>query len=200
MEKDGTQEKILIAASKVFQSKGMAGARMQDIADKAGINKALLHYYFSSKEKLFNVIFKEAFSTFFPKINALIDADNSLDEKIQGFCREYIDMLLKNPYLPLFVLNEINSHPDRLAKKMWKNQPTPFQRFATHVKEEIKKKKIRAVTPAEIFINMLSMCIFPFIAKPLWMAASGMNEMAFRNFMEERKLEIPKIIIESIKK
>jgi len=71
-KKDNTRDRILMASKNVFQSKGMAGARMQDIADEAGINKALLHYYFSSKEKLFEVIFKEAFAQFFPKINANI--------------------------------------------------------------------------------------------------------------------------------
>jgi len=199
-KKDSTQEKILAAARKVFQSKGMAGARMQDIADEAGINKALLHYYFSSKEKLFEVIFKEAFSQFFPKINAAIDAEIGLDEKIRYFCREYIDMMLQNPFLPLFVLNELNKHPDSFIRKTWKNRESPFKRFSIQIEAEIKKKNIRSVNPAELFINMLSMCIFPFVAKPLWMAASGMDESAFTGFMEERKTAIPKFIIESIKK
>ncbi len=199
-KKDGTQEKILAAAKKVFQYKGMAGARMQDIADEAGINKALLHYYFSNKEKLFDVIFREAFSQLFPKIEASINADIRLDEKIRYFCREYIDMMLQNPFLPLFVLNELNKRPDRFAKKMWKNRESPFKRFSIQIEEEIKKKNIRPVRPAEVFINMLSMCIFPFVARPLWMAASGMDDTAFTAFMEERKTAIPEFIIESIKK
>jgi TetR/AcrR family transcriptional regulator len=197
-KKDDPRARILNASKKVFQAKGMAGARMQDIADEAGINKALLHYYFSNKEKLFEVIFKEAFSQFFPKINAAIDAEISLHEKIRYFCREYIDMMQQNPYLPLFVLHELNNHPERFAKKMFGNRLSPFQRFSLHIQEEIRKKNIRPVDPANLFINMLSMLIFPFIAKPIWMAASGMDENAFRIFMEERKTSIPKFIIDTL--
>jgi len=199
-EKDNTRDRILGAAKKVFQSKGMAGARMQDIADEAGINKALLHYYFSSKAKLFEVIFKEAFSQFFPKINAAIDADIPLEDKIRFFCSEYIDMMKQNPFLPLFVLYEMNSRPKQFAKEMWHNRQSPLQRFTIQIEKEVKKKNIRAVNPTELFINMLSMLVFPFVGKPLWMAASGMDELAFNQFMEERKTSIPNFIIESLNK
>jgi TetR/AcrR family transcriptional regulator len=198
--KDNTQEKILAAAKKVFQAKGMAGARMQDIADQAGINKALLHYYFRNKEKLFAVIFKEGAAQFFPKIMAVIEADLSLSEKIGYFCRAYIDLFMENPYLPLFVLNEVNKQPDRIVKQMWKNRQSPYERFALLIEQEIKKENIRPVHPAQLFINMLSMCIFPFVAKPLWMAASGMDESSFALFMEQRKTELPTFIMDSIKK
>jgi TetR/AcrR family transcriptional regulator len=196
---EGTQEKILAAAKKVFQSKGLTGARMQDIADEAGINKALLHYYFSSKQKLFEVIFKDAFAQFFPKITAVIDADITLPQKIEWFCRAYIDMMLQNPYLPLFVLNELNKQPERFAKRMWKNRRSPYLPFAHQIEQEIKKKTIRPIHPGQLFINMLSMCIFPFVAKPLWMAATGMDELAFASFMQERKALVPQFIYESIK-
>ena len=106
MEKnDNTKERILISAKKVFLLKGMAGARMQDIADEAGINKAMLHYYFQNKEKLFEVIFQESLSMFFPKITGIINADESLFGKIENFCKVYIEQMQKNAYLPLFVLN-----------------------------------------------------------------------------------------------
>jgi AcrR family transcriptional regulator len=196
---EGTQVRILAAAKNVFQSKGMTGARMQDIADEAGINKALLHYYFSSKQKLFEMIFKDAFSQFFPKIAAVINADITLDAKIELFCRTYIDMMVQNPYLPLFVLNELNRQPERFAKKMWKNRPSPYMQFAQQIELEVKKKNIRPIHPGQLFINMLSMCIFPFLAKPLWMAATGMDESAFLSFIQERKKDVPQFIYDSIK-
>src|SRR6187402_2554521 len=96
----GAQEKILAAARKVFTTKGMAGARMQDIADEAGINKALLHYYFRDKDKLFETIFMEEAQRFFPKINAIFQSDDPLFEKIEKFVNEYIDEMQENPYLP----------------------------------------------------------------------------------------------------
>ena len=96
----GTEEKILSAARKIFTTKGMAGARMQDIANEAGINKALLHYYYRDKEKLFETIFLEEAQKFFPKINAIFQSDDPLFLKIEKFVDEYIDEMLENPYLP----------------------------------------------------------------------------------------------------
>ena len=82
-----TEEKILAAAKKIFVQKGMAGARMQDIADEAGINKALLHYYFRNKEKLFEVIFLAAAERLFPRINRIFEADMPLFERIEESSR-----------------------------------------------------------------------------------------------------------------
>ncbi len=197
---DTAHERILIAAKKVFFLKGMAGARMQDIADEAGINKALLHYYFRNKEKLFELIFKEASNQFFPKIADIIDSDIPLFEKIESFCSEYIDMMQQNAYLPLFVLNEVNKQPHRFRERFWKNREFLFSKFVGQIEMEIKNRKIKPVSPAHLFINMISMCIFPFIAKPMMMMSSGMDELQFRDFMDQRKTEIPKFIIESIKR
>ena len=197
---DSAQARILLAAKKVFLQKGMAGARMQDIADEAGINKALLHYYFRNKEVLFEMIFQDGLNQLFPKIANIIESDASLFKKIENFCTEYIDMMLRNPYLPLFVLNEVNTDPIRFKEKFWKNREFFFLKFAEQIEVEIKAGKIKPINPAHLFINMLSMCIFPFIAKPIWMMTTDMDEMQFRFFMDQRKSEIPKFIVESIKK
>jgi len=199
-KQDTTEQKILGAAKSVFLEKGMAGARMQDIADKAGINKALLHYYFKSKEKLFEMIFKEASALFFSKINGIIDSDIPLFDKIENFCSAYIDMLLQNPYLPLFVLNEATKQPQRFKQKLWKNREQIFTKFAHEIASETQKRKIKSIDPAHLFMNMISMCIFPFIARPVWMISTGMDENEFRAFVEERKKTIPQFIIESLNK
>src|SRR5271169_392301 len=125
-----TKEKILAAAKKVFMTKGMAGARMQDIADEAGINKALLHYYFRSKDKLFEMIYLEEAKKFFPKISMIFQSELPLFEKIKQFADEYISEILENPYLPWFVFNEINRDPDKFLYKVWGrgNLPKP-QKF-----------------------------------------------------------------------
>ena len=116
--KDGSaEEKILAAAQKVFMTKGMAGARMQDIANEAGINKALLHYYFTDKDKLFEVVFLAEAQKFFPKINAIFNSDIPLFGKIENFVTEYIDEMQENPFLPWFVMNEINRDPDHFMYK-----------------------------------------------------------------------------------
>ncbi|MBI5372932.1 MAG: TetR/AcrR family transcriptional regulator [Sphingobacteriales bacterium] len=196
-----TEEKILAAAKKIFVQQGMAGARMQDIADEAGINKALLHYYFKNKEQLFEVIFMEAAGRLFPRINEIFLSDQPLFEKIERFCSEYISIVLENPYLPLFVLNEINRDPDYFLGKVWKgrNVPKP-EKFLAQIEQEVAKGTIRRISPLNLLMNLISMTIFPFVAKPMFQKNLGLDEWQFRATMEQRKKEIPKFIIDSIKK
>jgi TetR/AcrR family transcriptional regulator len=196
-----TEERILSAAKKIFVLKGMAGARMQDIADEAGINKALLHYHFKNKEKLFEVIFMEAAAKLFPKINEIFISDQSLFEKIENFCHEYIAIVLENPYLPLFVMNEINQDPEYFLQKVWKgkNRPNP-EKFLEQIEREVKKGTIKRISPVQLLMNLISMTIFPFIAKPMFQQNLGLDEMQFRSVMEQRRKEIPKFIIDAIRK
>ncbi len=201
VKEKSTEEKILTAAKKVFVIKGMAGARMQDIADEAGINKALLHYYFRNKEKLFEVIFLEAAQKMFPKINSIFESDMPLFEKIENFCEEYITIMSENPYLPLFVLNEINKDPEHFLGKIWNKQKFPRpQKFLEQIEKEAKKGTIKRISPLHLLINLISMCIFPFVGKTMIQFINGLDELQFRNIMIQRKKEIPKFIIDSIKK
>lgn len=196
-----TEEKILSAAKKVFISKGMAGARMQDIADEAGINKALLHYYFRNKQRLFEVIFTEAAQKLFLKINSIFESDAPLFEKIDNFCEEYITIMSENPYLPLFVLNEINQDPENFIGKIWGKQRFPKpQKFLDQIEKEVKKGTIKKTSPLHLLINLISMSIFPFVGKVMIQFTMGLDELQFRNIMIQRKKEIPKFIIDSIKK
>ena len=197
----GAEERILGAARKVFTTKGMAGARMQDIANEAGINKALLHYYYRDKEKLFETIFLEEAQKFFPKINAIFQSDDPLFEKIEKFVNEYIDEMLENPYLPWFVLNEINRDPDQFMYKIWgkDNLPKPGK-FLEQIEKEVKKGTIKRINPVHLMMNLLSMTIFPFVARPMITRNMRMSESQFSQAMEQRRKEIPKFIIDAIKK
>lgn len=197
----GAEERILAAARKVFMSKGMAGARMQDIANEAGINKALLHYYFRDKDKLFEVVFLEEAQKFFPKINGIFNSDAPLFEKIENFVNEYIDEMQENPYLPWFVMNEINRDPDQFMYKIWgkDNLPKPGK-FLEQIEKEIKKGTIKRINPVHLLMNLLSMTIFPFVAKPMLTRNLRLSDVQFRSIMEERRKEVPKFIIDSIKK
>ncbi len=196
-----SEEKILAAAKKVFTTKGMAGARMQDIADEAGINKALLHYYFKDKNKLFELIFLEEAQKFFPKINMIFQSDDPLFEKIEKFVNEYITEMLENPYLPWFILNELNRDPDQFMYKIWgkNNLPQPMK-FLEQMEKEVKKGTIKKISPLHLFQNLISMTIFPFIAKPMLTRNLQLDELQFRQMMEQRRTEIPKFIIDAIKK
>jgi TetR/AcrR family transcriptional regulator len=196
-----TEEKILNAARKVFVKKGLAGARMQDIADEADINKAMLHYYFRNKEKLFDMIFMEAAQKLFPKINHIFESDTPLFEKIENFANEYITVMLENPYLPIFVLNEINQNPEVFFEKLNKKMgfPPPLK-LLEQIERETRKGTIKRISPLQLLMNLLSLCIFPFIVKPMFQLRVGLDELQFRHLLEQRKNEVPKFIIDAIRK
>lgn len=201
MKKDAsTEEKILGAAKKVFISRGMAGARMQDIADEAGINKALLHYYFKTKEQLFEKIFLELTQRFWPQLNSIFESDEPLFQKIEDFCSIYIDKIRENPYIPLFVLHEMGQRPTQFIKKMFGGKVPNPAKLLTQVQAEVKAGRINPIQPQQLMMNMVSMCIFPFIAKPMILTTLNLTETAFAALMEERKKAVPKFIIDSIKK
>ncbi|RYY12953.1 MAG: TetR/AcrR family transcriptional regulator, partial [Chitinophagaceae bacterium] len=196
IEKDkSTEEKILAAAKNVFIRQGMMGARMQDIADEAGINKALLHYYFRNKEQLFDVIFMQAAGQLFPRIRMIFESDAPLFEMIERFCDDYIEIISANPYLPLFVFNEINRDPAEFMKKI--NGAMGFPRpelFLKKIEKEIKKGTIKKTNPLQLLLNLLSMCIFPFVAKPLLLVNLQLDELQFKAVMDQRKKEVARFI------
>lgn len=197
----GTEATILAAARKVFTRKGMAGARMQDIADEAGINKALLHYYFKDKEKLFDTIFMAEAALFFPRLNIIFDADLPLFEKIEKFVDEYIDVMLQHPYMPWFILNELNQDADNFLKKVWAKtaMPKPIK-LLQQIDAEVKKGTIRKVDPNQLMLNLLSMTIFPFVGKPMFQLTLRLSEKQFTALINERRKSVPQFIIDSIKK
>ena len=200
-EKDlTTEEKILEAAKKIFLAKGLDGARMQDIADEAGINKAMLHYYFRSKDKLFEKIFTEVANHFFPKLMAILISDQSIFEKIESFCEEYINQVIQTPYVPIFILNEINRQPEAFLNKVLNIRKPPVDQFLKQLEKERKQGIIKRLEPIELLVNVMSLCIFPFVARPIIQLISGKDRDQFNEMMERRKKEVPRIIIDSIRK
>lgn len=194
-----TELKILEAAKKVFTLKGMGGARMQEIADEAGINKALLHYYYRSKDKLFEAVFMDAFFTMVPDVMDLLKTDISLFEKIELFAEKYIDIFLENPFIPGFVLNELSQNPQRIVDLISKTG-IQLQFFVDQINDEIANGTIKPIQPQHLIVNLLSMCIFPFIATPILKTIIfEQNDQKFIDFIEQRKKEVPEFIINSIK-
>jgi len=199
-KEQNTEEKILEAAKKIFLKEGMAGARMQDIADEAGINKAMLHYYFRSKEKLFEKIFTELSQHFFPRLVRIFESDYSLFRKIESFVAEYIDQMRQTPYLPIFVLNEVNRQPEAFIKKMMGDRKPPIKKFIDDVQAEAKKGVIKPVNPLQLLLNIISLCVFPFVARPMFQLVTNIDKAMFEKILEQRKGEVSKFIIDAIKK
>jgi AcrR family transcriptional regulator len=195
-----TEQRILTAAKKVFLTKGMAGARMQDIADEAGINKAMLHYYFRSKEKLFEKIFSELSRHFFPRLVMIFESEESLYKKIEMFASEYIDQMKQTPYLPIFILNEVNRQPEIFIKRMMGNRKPPVKKFFGEVTAEIRKGNIKPVDPGQLLLNIISLCIFPFVAGPMFQILANIDKTRFDKMLEQRKKEVPKFVNDAIRK
>jgi AcrR family transcriptional regulator len=197
-EERSTEKIILDAARKVFLEKGFDGARMQNIADEAGINKALVHYYFRSKEKLFDAIFLEVFSGFFPKVSEIMFSDIVFEKKIELFVDKYIDMLSANPFLPIFMLHEMHRNPDKIVMLMKKTGLNPRKYIGQLVISVPGQPD--AIDMRHFIVNMLGLCVFPFVAKPI---LKGMifnndnNEMEI--FFKSRKAIVTQVLINSIK-
>tara|TARA_R110002049_G_scaffold188124_5_gene356406 strand:+ start:2534 stop:3148 length:615 start_codon:yes stop_codon:yes gene_type:complete len=196
---ENTEEQILDAAKNVFQAKGMDGARMQEIADKAGINKAMLHYYYRSKQLLFEAVFKNAFSLLAPQLNAILNDDSSIEEKIKNFTSNYISFIIKHPYLPNFIIQELNRNQDFILK-LKENKGFPnLEKFKRLVDEEVENGIIKPISAEQLFINILALNVFPFVAKPLIMAFTNVDNKGYKQLMEDRKTEVADFIINAIK-
>jgi len=196
-----TEEKIFEAATEVFLEKGMDGARMQDIADRAGINKALLHYYFRSKDHLFNAVFEKKAGEMFKKFAPVFDEGLSLEEKIKLFFREHISFLQENPKLPAFVLTEINHHPERIKKYLMNIDFASFRSmlFDQH-KEDIKKYDLDIESLPQIMVSMAAMSVFPFAARGILEGILEKLNVDFNSFIDERKKFAADFVIKAIRK
>ncbi len=196
-----TEEKIIEAAKKVFVRYGMAGARMQRIADEADINKALLHYYFRSKEKLFSIVFQKIVKGAIPQIIKVFKTDAPLFDKIRIFVREYLEFIGKNPYIPMFIMHELSSRPEHL-KELLSGVKTDNHFVIESIQKEVDKGTIRSIEPVHLIVNVISLCIFPVVAKPM-ITNIFMSEdqgKAYAQFLEERKELVGDFVINSIKK
>ena len=198
-----TEQEILDAARGVFQEKGYKGATMRDIANKANINMAMLHYYFRSKDNLFYLIFDEAFRLLYGKImHDVINDKIDIFEKIRTIIGEYISFFDSNPHIPPFITGEIIRNPEKIGERI-RSVITPavtFKMFTAQLEKEIEKGTIRAMSTLSLIINIISLCIFPAIAKPLILEIlSGDDATEKMNLFESRKSEVADFIIRAIK-
>lgn len=202
MPKDAsTEEKILAAAKKIFMRDGFQGARMDDIADEADVNKALLHYYFRTKRKLFDIIFQETKGKMLPRVKEIFESDMPFFEKIEKFVHNYFDLLSENPALPLFIVNEVHKDPRKFAEQsgfLEIVRPT-MMIFVQHLNEEIEQGRVKQIAPMHLLMNIMSMCIFSFLGKPMFQMMANMDELQYQFFLQQRKEEVVRFIIAAIR-
>jgi len=193
-----TEDKIVSAAKKVFITKGMDGARMQEIADEAGINKALLHYYFRTKNKLFDKIFSIIFKDVLDVLEQAVYNELSFEQFVEQFITQYIKLLKSKPFIPHFVIHELNRKPERIVEQM-QNSNFDKQKLFDLIEQAIKEKVIRPIQPVHLITNILSMCIFPFVAKPIitGFALDG-DKKKYKTYIDERPEEVVQFVINAI--
>jgi AcrR family transcriptional regulator len=182
-----TEEKIKEAARKVFMRKGFSATRTRDIAEEAGINLALLNYYFRSKQKLFDEVMREKIQTLLKTvIPVLQDSTTTLDEKIKLIVVDYMTVLTKNNDLPIFVLNELRKDNASFISKL----PVGKAILQTSFILQLKQRK-KNIDPVHFLVSMLGLIVFPFVAKPILTQSGMINEKKFQSLIRERERLIP---------
>jgi AcrR family transcriptional regulator len=185
---ESTKATILDAAKEVFMQKGYTGTRTQEIADKAGINKAMLHYYYGNKEKLFRVILTEAIQLIAPMIIRSLSSDKDVRGKLEDLVTNHIAILLDRPHLPMFVMHELSQNQGKFITEMVAGeqiQPVMLG-FFQQVVEEGEAGIIRKVNPIHLLINVMSMTVFPFVMRPIISSIAQLPVIGYRTVLEER--------------
>ncbi len=190
-----SEERIKAAARKVFHQKGYAGTRTRYIAEEAGINHAMVNYYFRSKEKLFGIVMLETMTFFFKGVSTILNNENtSLEEKIEQVVANYIDLLLEEPELPTFMFNEVRTNPEPFVANTPILQALEHSVLARQYAEAVAQGRITEPNLIHTVLNVISLVIFPFIAQPIFTALSRTDKEAYKTLMLERKKLIPQWI------
>lgn len=189
-----TEQKIISSAEKLFYQKGKAGTSMQDIADDAGINRTLLNYYFRSKDQLFEAVFRNAMASFVPNLAEMLRSDISFTEYVPRLIETIIDAMLENPQIPIFVLQELSSNPERIPQIV-KEMGLDPEVAVSKLESEQWKEFGDHMDPKQVILNLISLCIFPFAARPVVteILFNGDND-AYIEAMKQRKQMLPMLV------
>lgn len=202
-----TERRILDAARRVFVRRGSAGARMQEIAAEAGVNQALLHYYFRTKDALALAILREAAGKLFPGLMRIVSGEAPLEERIEQVVHHYIDTLREHPFLPAYVLAEINFDQARLPEVMAglagpgsvELMQAALARLDRDLAAHAATGAIRRMRAPQFIANVASLCVFPFAARPMLAHLLGLDTEAWDRFLDERRAELPRFILNALR-
>jgi AcrR family transcriptional regulator len=202
-----TEDRILDAAHAVFLRRGTAGARMQEIADEAGVNKALLHYYFRSKERLAGAVFTRAARRLLPPVLEMLSSDASIEDKVRRIVEHELDVLSETPDLPGYVLSEMHHHPERfehMIATLGGIRPAEFAprvlgRLAAQIDERVRAGTMRPIAPEQFVVNLVALCIYPFAARPLITVFLGRGSEGFDGLIEERRRSLAEFFLNALR-
>lgn len=196
------EKAIIEAATRLFLEKGFTATSTTEIAKEAGCNQALVHYYFRTKERLFEAVFAEKFQLFTSNILQINQGDYSFEEKLRLKIESHFDMLLENPKLPLLIAYEMNTNPKRLAsmkKKLGDLPAVVFGTFQTELDVEIEKGNIRETKVIDLIFNILALNISAFIIGPIMKSFVGLSDEEFHQLLLHRRSENADTIIKSLR-
>lgn len=203
-----TEHRILDAAHAVFIRRGTAGARMQEIAKQAGVNQALLHYYFRSKEQLARSAFERAAAQLLPVVIDVMGSDDELERKVARVIALEIEHLSRAPYVPGYIISEVTHHPERANQLIvaMTQGLTPdivrsriFSTVARQIDERVAAGRMRPISPASFMVNLISLCIFPFAARPMLQAMLGLDEAGFAQFIGHRRDDLTSFFLGALR-
>ena len=201
-----TEGRILDAARAVFVRHGTAGARMQDIAREARVNQALLHYYFRSKDRLADAVFKRTAGQLFQQVVQIMSSDAPLAAKVDNVVRVEIDHLSRTPGLPGYILSELHHHPERVRQFIATLtgatpedvRPRVVQKLRQQIDAAARAGELRPMAPEQFLVNLLSLCVFPFAARPMLMVLLGLDGREFDLFIKKRREELAGFFLRAI--
>ena len=195
-----TRERILDAAHVVFLRKGTAGSRTQEIADQAGVNKALVHYYFGTKAALADAVFERELATLAPLMfGILADEDRSIEQKVRDIVRVQIDFHTARPYLAGYLISEMHSEPERVAAVVAKRGQPPRDVLRRQIREGIKAGTMRPISAEQFIVNLMGLLIFPFAMRPGLRELLSLDPASWAAFMDERKRLLPDLILAGLR-
>ncbi len=193
-----TEQKIFDAAQKVFQRSGFKGARMQEIADEAGINKSMLHYYYRNKDTLFSTVFQSAAKKIMPRVFGILASESSLREKVVQVVEFYHNAFRENPELPSFVIYEMNHHPQQFKDFIGSMEMHLPETFIEQVEEAVESEELRTITPDQFLMNVVSLCMMPMLARNMVQALFHLTDEEYFSFLDERRQLIPNLIFNGL--
>ncbi|MFZ1704298.1 MAG: TetR/AcrR family transcriptional regulator [Saprospiraceae bacterium] len=201
MKDISTEKSIKIAARMVFHEKGFAATRTRDIAEKAGINLALLNYYFRSKQKLFDIIMFETMMQFMQSIIVVFNDDSTtLDNKIESIINGYIDLLVVEPQIPLFIMHELkNGQVPHFFTQFDLKDKLLTSVFVRQYQDAIQSGYYKNIPFIHFLMNLMGLCVFPFIASPVIKMMGNLDDPHYKQVMIERKIYIAEWINDIIK-
>ncbi len=196
------EQEILAAAEKLFLAKGFALTSTTEIAREAGCNQALVHYYFRTKERLFQAVFEKLARLFVSTFLQIDEEDLSFEERLQKKIEAHFDIISANPALPVLFFNELSTNPQRLEEFRSRVSEIPsgiFQRLREDLEREIARGAVRPMDVFELVLTVVSLNVGLFLTAPLFKALTGITDERFQELAVRRKSENVRIVLTAVK-